>query len=760
MRSRLLCLLLPFTVFSSFVFAQDKDPFARWEKTIQKFEQQDKTSPPPKGGILFVGSSSIRLWKLDKSFPDLRATNRGFGGSEIADSTHFAWRIILKHKPKVVVLYAGDNDIAKKKTPERVSKDFTAFVATVHKELPKTKIAFLAIKPSIKRWNLVDKMKKANALIQAQCEKNPLLVYVDIFTPMLGKDGMPMKDLFAGDGLHLNEKGYQLWTKILRPHLSKRSSDAGTATGRNGMVVCVSPEAAKVGVSILKKGGNSVDAAIAVAFAMAVTYPQAGNIGGGGFMMIHPPKGKGKPVCIDYREKAPLKATKTMYNLKSSHFDQASSGVPGTVKGLALASEKYGKLPWKDLVMPAVELADKGFPINRHLEKSLNDIVKKSPKHDELRRVFGKANGKAKWKIGDRLVQKDLAKTLRLIAEKGPDAFYRGAIAELLVKEMQQGNGLISVEDLAKYEAKVRTPIHGTFRGYDVYGPPPPSSGGTVLVEMLNVLEQFDLKSKGRFSAQTSHIMIETMKRAYLDRAKYLGDADFVKIPTHLTTKEYAKKLAKNIDLDKAIPSEKLSGAIPLTTEGESTTHFSVIDREGMAVSNTYTLENSYGSRVVVRSAGFLLNNEMFDFNWRPGVTSRKGYIGTKPNQIAPEKRMLSSQTPTIVARDGKVVLVTGSPGGRTIINTVCCVVVNVLEFEMSVREAVDAPRLHHQWMPDVVNLEKLKDNPQLAEQLKKMGHSLGSRWQGDAHTIRVDPKTGLYFGAADSRILGLALGF
>jgi gamma-glutamyltranspeptidase/glutathione hydrolase len=528
---------------------------------------------------------------------------------------------------------------------------------------------------------------------------------------------------------------------------------------RHGMVVSVSPPGTDVGLAILKEGGNAVDAAVATAFALAVTYPAAGNIGGGGFMVVHPGRGA-EPVVIEYRETAPKAASKTMYSKDDNWYSHRAVGVPGTVRGLALAHERFGKLPWRRVVMPAVHLADEGFVIDDSLASSLNWVVSTSEELPELRRALGKDGGKTSWKAGDRLVQKDLGKTLRLIADKGADAFYTGAIADLIAAEMKAGGGLITHADLADYKANARQPIHGTYRGYDIYGPPPPSSGGICLVEMLNILENHDLKEHGRWSPQTLHLMIEAMRRAYCDRARYLGDPAFTEIPAHLTAKEYARQLAHGIDRTKATRSEDLAKNIPLASEGDSTTHFSVIDKDGMAVANTYTLERSYGSRIVVKGAGFVLNNEMIDFNWRPGVTDRHGTIGTPPNQIAPGKRMLSSQTPTIVARDGKVVLVTGSPGSRTIINTVLCVVVNVLDFEMDIRSAVDAPRLHHQWFPDAARFERTGEHAQAMEQLKKMGHTIGGTRQGDAHSIWVDPKSGHYFGAADRRIDGKAAGY
>jgi gamma-glutamyltranspeptidase/glutathione hydrolase len=527
----------------------------------------------------------------------------------------------------------------------------------------------------------------------------------------------------------------------------------------NGLVVSVSAPGSEVGLQVLQKGGNAVDAAVATAFALAVTYPSAGNIGGGGFMLVHPGDGQ-EPVLFDYREVAPAAATKTMYGKEDSAYSHKAVGVPGTVRGMALAHKRFGKLPWAELVRPAVELAEKGFAMNDQLAGSLNRLVADSADFPELRRVFGKNGGQGEWQAGDRLIQPDLARSLRLIAEQGPDAFYTGPIADLLAEEMKAGGGLITRADLAAYKSVERRPIHGTYRGHDVYGPPPPSSGGTCLVQMLNILENFDLKKQGRWSPETIHLMIEAMRRAYCDRARHLGDPAFVKIPAHLTSKDYARKLAAGIDLNRATPSADLAKDIPLAREGDSTTHFSVIDKNGMAVSNTYTLERSYGSRVVVRGGGFLLNNEMIDFNWHPGVTDRNGTIGTEPNLIAPGKRMLSSQTPTIVARDGKVVLVTGSPGSRTIINTVLCVVINVIDFGMDIQAAVDAPRLHHQWFPDAARFEGTGEHAKAVKKLEALGHTVTWAKQGDAHSIWVDPRTGKYHGAADRRISGHAAGY
>jgi gamma-glutamyltranspeptidase/glutathione hydrolase len=527
------------------------------------------------------------------------------------------------------------------------------------------------------------------------------------------------------------------------------------AAPAQGVVVSVSPPASRAGEAALAKGGNAVDAAVAVGFVLAVTWPEAGNIGGGGFMLVREPGAKAEPVVFDYREVAPAAATPDLF-VKHGRKPHLTVGVPGSVAGLASAHARYGKLPWKDLVLPAVKLAEDGFVIDGWLAGSLNNALRRGKAFAELRRVYGKKDGQ--WAAGDKLVQPELARTLRLIAEKGPDGFYKGEIAARIVKEMAAGGGLITREDLEKYTAKVRKPIHGTYRGYDLYGPPPPSSGGICLVEMLNILGTFDLRTHKRYSGEALHLMAEAMRRAYCDRARYLGDGDFVKLPGHLTSKDHARKLARGIDPGKATPSESLAPDIALVDEKKSTTHYSIVDGSGMAVSTTTTLENSFGSKVVVPGAGFLLNNEMTDFNPRPGVTTRAGAIGTPPNLIAPGKRMLSSMTPTLVLKDGKVVLVTGSPGGRTIINTVLCVVVNVLDYGMPLGEAIDAPRMHHQWFPDRIQLEAraFDKHPEAVRALEKMGHRVTKvRAQGDAHSIWLNPKTGRYEGAIDPRRAG-----
>jgi gamma-glutamyltranspeptidase / glutathione hydrolase len=435
---------------------------------------------------------------------------------------------------------------------------------------------------------------------------------------------------------------------------------------------------------------------------------------------------------------------------------------------LALAHRRYGRLPWPRLVTPAVRLARDGFAIDADLAKALNDALARAGEFPEFRRVYSKPGAGAKWQDGDRLVQPDLARTLQLVADGGEDAFYTGGVARRIVTTVREDpsrGGVLTEADLAAYRGRQREPVHGTYRGFDVYGPPPPSSGGVALVQMLNMLETFDLRRHGRWSPRTLHLMVEAMRRAYFDRARHLGDADFVDVPVEkLTSKAYAKELAATIDADRATPSRSLAADAGLELadvappEGTQTTHFSVIDADGMAVSNTYTLEQSFGGMLVVKGCGFLLNNEMGDFNPRPGHTDATGRIGTPPNVAAPGKRMLSSMSPTIVARDGKVVLVTGSPGGRTIINTVLCVVLNVLEFGMNPRDAVDAPRMHHAWLPDVVRVEPglLKEYAEAVRALRKLGHTVdgNAARQGDAHTIFVG-NDGVPVGVADRRRSG-----
>jgi len=556
----------------------------------------------------------------------------------------------------------------------------------------------------------------------------------------------------------LSAAGVLVLLFVAAPHAAQ---DLGVPS-TTGLVVSTSDLASDAGAAVLHRGGNAVDAAVATAFALAVTHPSAGNIGGGGFMIVRTPDGRA--TAFDYRERAPLASTQTMYLDAQGRIDRSltaagylAPGVPGTVRGLALAHGRFGTLPWKDVVMPAVELAERGFPVSESLARGLNSLVGfATDRFPATVDAYGKPGG-GEWTAGDRIVLGDLAKTLRAIANDGPDAFYTGWIADRIADDMQANGGLITKKDLADYEAKARAPVRGTFMGYEIVSMPPPSSGGVALVEMLNILEQFDLKAHDRFSPWTLHLMIEAMRRAYLDRARHLGDPDFVEVPiAHLTSKEYAATLARGIDRAKASSSVELGKDIVTVTDGaepDETTHFSVVDTDGMAVSSTYTLEGGYGSKVVVKGAGFLLNNEMGDFNKKPRETNLRGDIGTPANLIAPGKRMLSSMTPTIVSRDGTLALVTGSPGGRTIINTVLNVILNVTAYGMTGREAVDAPRMHHQWLPDSITVEEGALSDEALAALRAMGHDVTMRGrQGDAHTIWVDSKTGTLYGVNDRR--------
>jgi gamma-glutamyltranspeptidase/glutathione hydrolase len=529
----------------------------------------------------------------------------------------------------------------------------------------------------------------------------------------------------------------------------------------NGVVVTVSASAAEAGLSILKQGGNAVDAAIATAFALAVVYPPAGNLGGGGFMLVHPAPGAGDPVSFIYRETAPAAATPAMFTKNDTQYTHKAIAVPGTVRGLALAHRRFSTLPWSRLLQPAVKLARDGFLVDGTLVDLLNTYLedKYTIGHTEFLRVFGRPGG-GRWAGGDRLVQPDLARTLQQLADLGPEAFYQGPIADQIMAEMARGHGLITARDLAGYQALECKPLTTRYRGrYDVYVTPPPSAGGVCLLEELNMVQSFDLKAWGRWSPQTVHVMAEAMRRANYDRARFLGDPAFVQIPAYLTTPEYGRQLAAAIDLHKVTRSRDLSVDIPLAPEGPETTHFSIIDHNGMAVANTFTLERLWGSRIVVQNMGFLLNNNMFGFNLFPGVTNAEGTIGTPPNTIAPGKRMVSSMTPTIVAENGAVKLVTGTPGTRAIPNTLLCILVNLFDFGMPVRAAIDAPRFSHEWFPDHISFETPERYPELVTSLNEMGHAVvrtGPRPQGDAHTIGVAGRRH-YVGVADMRRNGKA---
>lgn len=535
----------------------------------------------------------------------------------------------------------------------------------------------------------------------------------------------------------------------------------GAVPGRRGMVVSVSNYASDIGAATLARGGNAIDAAVATAFALAVTHPSAGNIGGGGFMVVR--MANGEATTFDFREKAPLTATPTMFQTADGEIAYArtdsgwlSPGVPGTVRGLELAHKRFGKLPWRSVVLPASQLAARGFRLSRDLAADLNEQVKSTfAPFPASVAAYGKPGGTA-WRAGDVLRLPDLARTLRAIADSGADAFYTGWIADSLAAQMQEHGGAISKRDLAEYQAVERAPIRGTYLGNDIIAMGPPSSGGVVLIETLNQLEALSAERFARSQPEFLHLRIEAARRAYLDRARFLGDADFVSVPIErLTSKDYADSLARSIDPQHATRSVSLAPDLVTASEPNETTHFSVVDAEGNAVSQTYTLEGGYGSGVVVRGAGFLLNNEMGDFNKKAGYTSVRGDIGTPANLIAPGKRMLSSMTPVILARDNQLLLVTGSPGGRTIPNTVIDVVLGVTAYKLPVRAAVDAPRLHHQWLPDVTQFENGAISTAAQFELAEMGHTLRQRpaqSQGDAHSIWYDAKTKTAYGANDKR--------
>jgi gamma-glutamyltranspeptidase/glutathione hydrolase len=540
------------------------------------------------------------------------------------------------------------------------------------------------------------------------------------------------------------------------------------ARAKKAMVASGQPLATEAGLEILKKGGNAVDAAVAVGFALEVVYPVAGNIGGGGFMVIRFPDGRS--TTIDYREMAPARATRNMYLDKEGNVipglslvGYLASGVPGSVKGLYLAHQKYGKLPWKELLQPAIRLAEKGFPMPYELAHSLKRRQKIFLKFPATAKVYLK-NGKEPYQEGDLFVQKDLAHTLRLIAEKGADGFYKGEVAEKIAAAMKKHGGLITKADLAAYRARERKPVEGDYHAYHIISMGPPSSGGICLIELLNILEGFPLRQMGFHSSKAVHLIVEAEKRVYADRAKFMGDIDFYPVPVEgLTSKTYATKLRRKIDPRHTTPSSHISAGTPPKHESNQTTHYSVVDVRGMAVSVTTTLNSAYGSKVVIPGAGFLMNNEMDDFSAKPGVPNQFGLIGGEANAIEPHKRMLSSMTPTIVERDGKLFLVVGTPGGSTIITSVLQTILNVVDFGLNIQEAVDAPRFHHQWLPDQIFYDRLAFPEDVLVNLKAMGHHLKPRHSdgpGVVEAILIDPKTGVLWGGSDSRGYGLAKGF
>lgn len=537
------------------------------------------------------------------------------------------------------------------------------------------------------------------------------------------------------------------------------------ARSRNGMVSSASDLATKVGVEILQKGGNAIDAAVAVGFALAVTYPAAGNLGGGGFLVYH--RNDGFSTTIDFREKAPAKAHRDMYLdsagnplTKLSQEGATSVGVPGSVDGLIYAHQKYGKLKFKDVIEPAIKLAKHGFNLSYDLARSINSNYENFIKYESSKKIFTK-NGE-KFQEGDLFVQKDLARTLELIKKYGRKGFYEVKTAELIVNQIQKLGGYITLEDLKNYHCVERSPVIGEYKGYKIISMGPPSSGGVAIIQALNILENLDLKKEDYQSSKYIHYLIETLKRVYFDRAEYLGDSDFVYVPVQkLISKGYAKRLFDQINPEKATKLDEVDTKIVFDLESLETTHYSVIDKDGNAVSVTTTINSSYGSSIVVDGAGFLLNNEMDDFSIKPGVQNQFGLIGKEANAIAPNKRMLSSMTPTIILKDNKPFLIVGSPGGSMIITSVLQVILNVIDFKMDLFRAVSFPRIHHQYLPEDVYYEDYALSEDVIQKLESYGHRLKKRnYIGWINAILVDDQNNFYYGMSDPRGYGLAMGY
>ena len=563
------------------------------------------------------------------------------------------------------------------------------------------------------------------------------------------------------------------------------------ARSSGGMIVADEPLAAQAGLEILSRGGNAVDAAVAVAFALAVTHPQAGNIGGGGFMLIR--KANGETVFIDYREVAPASATPGMYLdekgqlvPKASTESWRASGVPGTVAGLEFALKNHGTQPWDKVIEPAIRLAEGGFEVSPRLSEDIQESAPKLNRYAGTTDIFFR-KGKA-LQPGDKLKQKDLADTLKRIAKGGAREFYQGSIAAAIENQMKRSRGLITRADLAAYQVKVREPLVGEFRGYQIITAPPPSSGGVAVLEMLNTLDHLLPADARAQDPGTTHVVAEAMRRAFADRARYLADPDFACVPAaELTSPEYGARLSTTISREQASssaglkmpdptappaagPGKGAAGCKPSAQvagrEGSNTTHFAVIDSEGNAVANTYTLNDSFGSGVVLPGLGFLLNDEMDDFTTKPGAPNMFKLIQSDANKIEPGKRPLSSMTPTIVVRDGKTVLVLGSPGGGRIINSVLLVLLNRLVFDLPLPEAVALPRYHHQWLPDTLFVEKDMFTQGQMDALRALGHDVrdisemstsGPKFIGQVNAIERDPKTGELIGVGDGRRGGVA---
>ena len=530
---------------------------------------------------------------------------------------------------------------------------------------------------------------------------------------------------------------------------------------KHGIVASTNEVASQVGVDIMKRGGNAVDAAIAIAFALAVTHPAAGNLGGGGFMMIR--LRNGKTTAIDYREMAPAAATRNIYLGKNGNLIEGeggslvgyrAAGVPGTVRGMELALKKYGsgKMSWSQLIEPARRLAN-GFVVTNELARGLRGNSAYLSQYPETKRIY--LNGGKFYNEGEIFPQPDLAATFARLQRSGPNEFYEGQTARMIVDDVQHHKGLITLDDMHGYVAKERQPLRGKYRGYEIISMPPPSSGGAVLIEMLNILEGYDLNKLDAASSERYHLMTEAMRRAFADRAEFMGDSDFVKVPLGgLIDKSYAAKLRKTINPERASTSIEISAGQPAGYESEETTHFTVVDMEGNAVANTYTLNNSYGSAAVAKGTGIILNDEMDDFAAKPGTPNLYGLIQGERNAVAPHKRPLSAMTPTFVLRkDGSLWFTVGSPGGPTIINTALCVITDVVDYGMDIQQAIDFPRIHHQWLPDELVFEPYGLSGDTQKALVALGHKLAKpRYLGDAEGIMIEEKTGVRLGATDPR--------
>mgnify|MGYP003742233293 CR=1 FL=1 len=568
-----------------------------------------------------------------------------------------------------------------------------------------------------------------------------------------------------------NQRITRATTNRLKPATNKTKTDEAIYSenaihhpvwAKNGMVASQEALASDIGLQILKEGGNAVDAGVAVGFALAVTLPRAGNIGGGGFMMIYDAK-QDKTIALDYREKAPLNATRDMYLDKEgnavsdlSRYHGLAVGVPGTVAGLLKALEEHGTMSREQVMAPAIALAENGIDVTPGLSQSLEALSDRLQKWPATKKIFFKPDGSA-YQPGERLKQPELARSLKLIAAQGADGFYKGETARKLVKAVNEAGGIMSLQDLTNYEAIAREPVKGNYRGYEIVSMPPPSSGGIHIIQILNILEGYPLKDYGQNSAQTIHLMAEAMQLAYADRAEYLGDSDFIDVPASgLTSQAYADKLRTLIDPNKATPASTIKANNPLPYESDQTTHFSVVDKDGNAVANTYTLNFSYGTGLVAEGTGILLNNEMDDFSAKPGVPNGYGLLGGDANAVEANKRPLSSMSPTLVFKDNKPYIVTGSPGGSRIITTVTQVISNVIDHDMNIAEATHAPRIHDQWLPDEIRIEKAL-NIDTVRKLESMGHKVSPQaTMGSTQSIMVTPD-GVY-GSSDPRIVDAAV--